>query len=205
MSVDLPFLLRDLGLNVIAITLLAYGLYFRRHRRRDLMLNYVALNVSLFSVAAALTSAPLSIGVGFGLFAVLSIVRLRSDETTQAEIGYTMTALVVGLLAGLPGLQFEVKVLLVTVILMAMYLVDHPVLFPFERHQRFRVELDRVITDPDDLVSELHLRVVGEVKHFIIQEVDFVRETMRVDVRMKVPRRSDRGEPQAATLDVSVK
>ncbi len=184
MPIDIPFLVRDLALNMVAITLLAYGLYFRRHRRRDLLLNYVALNVSLFSVAAALASAPLSIGVGFGLFAVLSIVRLRSDETTQAEIGYTMTALVIGLLSGLPGLQFEMKAVLILVILLAIYVVDHPALFPLERHQRFRVELDEVVVDPTKLVAAIQARFPGEVKHLIVQEVDFVRETMRVDVRI---------------------
>ncbi len=184
MLIDLPFFLRDLALNMVAIVLLAYGLYFRRHRRRDLLLNYVALNVSLFSVAAALASAPLSIGVGFGLFAVLSIVRLRSDETTQAEIGYTMTALVIGLLSGLPGLQFEMKPVLILVILLAIYVVDHPALFPVERHQRFRIELDEVVVDPAKLVAAIQARIPGEVKHLIVQEMDFVRETMRVDVRI---------------------
>lgn len=85
-EMDVPLLLGSLALNVVAITILIFGVYFRRHRRADLLLGYFAFNVSLFTVASALASAsPLSIGVGFGLFAVLSIVRLRNDESTQAE------------------------------------------------------------------------------------------------------------------------
>ena len=43
----LPFAI-DLGIDVVAITLLAYVLYFRRHRRADLLLGYVALNIGIF-------------------------------------------------------------------------------------------------------------------------------------------------------------
>jgi hypothetical protein len=52
MTVSLPQLYVDyaidLGVDVAAIFLLAYGLYYRRHRRADLLLGYVALNVGLF-------------------------------------------------------------------------------------------------------------------------------------------------------------
>jgi hypothetical protein len=181
-------LLRDLGLNIAAITVLAYGLYFRRHRRRDLLLGYVALNVSLFAVAAALaSSSPLNVGVGFGLFAVLSIIRLRSDETTQGEIGYMMVALVLGLLTGLPGLVFEVKLLFVVVLIGAMFIADHPVLLPPSRHQRFRVNLEVVHADQAALRADLEARLGGRIKSLIVQEVDYVRDTMRVDVRVLMP------------------
>lgn len=194
-DVTIDGLVRDLALNLVAIAVLAYVLYFRRHRRRDLLLGYVALNVSLFAVAAALASSPLSIGVGFGLFAVLSIIRLRSDETTQGEIGYMMVSLVLGLLNGLPGLVFEAKLLFTVLLVGAMYLVDHPVLLPYERHQRFRVELEVVHTDPVALRHELEQRLGGQVKHFIVQEIDFVRETTRVDVRVRLPASGSRDRP----------
>ena len=177
-------LLRDLALNLVAVVVLVFGIYFRRHRRRDLVLGYLAFNVSLFAVAAALgSSSPLNVGVGFGLFAVLSIVRLRSDEATQAEIGYTMVSLVLGLLNGLPGLVFEVKLLFTILLVATMYVADHPAVLPPDRHRRYKVELDVIRTDPDELHAELEDRLGVSVNHVIIQEVDYVRETMRVDVR----------------------
>lgn len=184
-----PDLLRDLAVNLVAVTILAYGIYFRRHRRRELVLGYLAFNVSLFTVAAALgSSSPLNVGVGFGLFAVLSIVRLRSDEATQAEIGYTMVTLVLGLLNGLPGLQFEIKLLFTLLLVGTMYIADHPALLPPEQHLRFKVELDAVHSDPSAIRAELERRLGSEVKRFTVQEIDYVRETMRVDVRVNAAR-----------------
>lgn len=184
-----PDLLRDLAVNLVAVTILAYGIYFRRHRRRELVLGYLAFNVSLFTVAAALgSSSPLNVGVGFGLFAVLSIVRLRSDEATQAEIGYTMVTLVLGLLNGLPGLQFEIKLLFTLLLVGTMYIADHPALLPPEQHLRFKVELDAVHSDPSAIRAELERRLGSEVKRFTVQEIDYVQETMRVDVRVNAAR-----------------
>lgn len=197
MEFEIPNVLRDLVLNVVAITILAYGLYFRRHRRRDLFLGYVAFNMCLFSVSAALGSAPLSIGVGFGLFAVLSIVRLRSDETTQAEIGYTMVSLVLGLLVGLPGLALADKLLFSVVLIGAMFIADHPWLLPYDRHQQFRVELERIYESPGQLRTDLEQRLGGQVKHMIVQNIDFVRETTRVDVRVRLARGKPPAEHQA--------
>lgn len=199
-------LLRDLALNIVAVSLLVFGVYFRRHRRRDLVLGYIAFNLSLFAVAQALgSSSPLNVGVGFGLFAVLSIVRLRSDEATQAEIGYTMVALVLGLLLGLPGLAFEVKLLFAILLVAAMYIVDHPAVLPPERHLRFRVVLDEIEVDRDALEALIGRRYGGVVRELHIQDIDEVRETMRIDVRMTAtpgaaePRATGRGgRPTAA-------
>jgi hypothetical protein len=185
-DLEIDQLLQSLGLNLAAVTILIFVVYFRRHRRRDLVLGYFAYNVSLFTVSAALAStSPLNIGVGFGLFAVLSIVRLRSDEATQAEIGYTMIALVLGLLNGLPGLDLGVKAMFTVLLVGTMTVVDHPALLPLDRHQRFRVDLDVVLTDPAALRAELESRLGGTVHQVLVQEIDYIRETMRVDVRVQ--------------------
>lgn len=183
-TLDLPSLLRDFAINAVAITLLAYFIYYLRHRRRDATVGYIATNVSLFVVSAALSSSTtLNVGVGFGLFAVLSIVRLRSDEATQAEIGYTMVALVIGLMTGLPGLDTEIKIVFSSLLVATMYIVDHPKLIKPQQYQRLVVELDRIITDDTELEVFVGERIGGKVKRLTVLEIDFVRETMRLDIR----------------------
>lgn len=176
-------------IDAVAITLLAYVLYFRRHRRRELLVGYVAVNISLFVVAASLGStSPLNVGVGFGLFAVLSIIRLRSDEASYIEIGYMMAALALGLLSGLPGLDRDFQITFAVLIVASLYVVDHRALVPPERHQRYRLWLEVVETDPDRLRSLLEERLGAVVREAVVLEVDYVRETMRVDVRLTLPR-----------------
>src|SRR5699024_5033442 len=84
--------LLPLAADIVAITCVVW-FYFRRHQRRDLMLSYAALNAGVLAVTTMLASGSVSAGLGLGLFGILSIIRLRSDSITQAEIAYYFTAL----------------------------------------------------------------------------------------------------------------
>ena len=186
-------LLASLALNLVAVAVLVFGIYLRRNRRRDQAVAYFAFNISLFVVATALTATEsLTIGVGFGLFAVLSIVRLRSDEVTWIEIGYTMVALVLGLVTGLPGAPIALKALLAVLLVGTIAIVEHPLLIPDGRFQVQRVELERIITDREELRRHLGEVLDADVKGLQVLATDFVRETMRVDVRLAYPPRPAR-------------
>src|SRR6185503_7955755 len=91
----------NLATDLVAITVLAYGIYFRRYYRRDLLLAYFSLNVGVFAVVSILAGSSAGVGLGLGLFGILSIIRLRSDPITQEEIAYYFIALALGLIAGL--------------------------------------------------------------------------------------------------------
>ena len=88
------------AIDLVAVIILGFGLYFPRYRRKDIVVAIVGLNVGVMSVAIALSSTDVSTGFGFGLFAVLSIIRLRSSELAQEEVAYYFAALAIGLLAG---------------------------------------------------------------------------------------------------------
>ncbi len=83
--------------DLIAISILVFAIYYRRHFRRDLVLAYVALNVGIMVVTALLLDSGAGIGLGMGLFGILSIIRLRSDAITQEEVAYYFVALAMGL------------------------------------------------------------------------------------------------------------
>ena len=182
-NLDAAELLRDLALDLVSIFVLVYLGYFLRHRRWDQVVGYVAFNISLFTVSAALgSSAPLNIGVGFGLFAVLSIVRLRSEESGQIEIGYTMVSLVLGLMAGLSGMDFGIKIIFAVMLVATMMIIDFGGDRRVERWGRTKVELDRVIVDSDELTALLTDQLRARVLSVHVREIDYVRDTMRLDV-----------------------
>lgn len=169
--------------DLIAITVLAYGLYFRRHRRRDLLLSYVALNVGVLAVTVALSSVEVGIGLGIGLFGILSIIRLRSDQITQQEIAYYFVALVLGLLAGLRPEPLWTVPALSALVLLVMFVVDSPWAGGRSRHQN--MVLDRAYLDEAELEQALRQLLGARAVRFEVQEVDLVRETTVVDVRFR--------------------
>src|SRR3954470_14353148 len=136
----------DLAVNTTAIFLLAYALYFRRHRRADLLLGYVALNMGIFVAMSLLTTVRLDIALGFGLFAILSIIRLRSSAVTQQEVAYYFIALVLGLVNGLDLPDRRFVVLINVLLLTTMFAVDSRVLR--DRARRMEITLD--VIHPDE-------------------------------------------------------
>jgi len=72
-----------LVLDLVVIFVMTYVLYFRRHWRADLLLSYVVLNIGIFVTMSLATQVRVDLAVGFGLFAILSIIRLRSSAVTS--------------------------------------------------------------------------------------------------------------------------
>jgi hypothetical protein len=149
------------------------------------MLAYFALSMGVFAVTSVLADGSVGVGLGLGLFGILSIIRLRSDAITQEEIAYYFVALVLGLIAGLGAsprwLAPTLSALLVTV----MFVVDHPRLT--RRNQRQNIMLDRAYPDKVQLEAALERLLGAEVRHLVVLQLDLVTDTTLVDVRYRVP------------------
>jgi Domain of unknown function (DUF4956) len=173
----------DLLIDIAAIFLLAYVLYFRRHRRADLLLGYVALNLGIFVAISLLSTVKVDIALGFGLFAILSIIRLRSTSVTQQEVAYYFVALVLGMVNGMDIPDRRFVVMVNVLLLAAMAIVDSKALR--ERTRRIDIHLDTVHADDASLVADLERRLGGTVMYHEVNDVDYVRRTMLVDVRYR--------------------
>jgi hypothetical protein len=173
----------NLAIDVVAVALLAYGLYFRRHRRADLLLAYVVLNIGIFVTVSFLSTARVEVSLGFGLFAILSIIRLRSSAVTQQEVAYYFVTLVLGLVNGLTLPDRPLVIMINALLLVTLLVVDAPALR--HRARRTDVTLDTVHTDDDALVADLEHRLGGPVMHHEVNSIDYARNTMVVDVRYR--------------------
>ena len=178
--------------DLVAITVLTYGIYFRRHRRRDMLLAYVALNVGVMAVAIAFSSAAVGAGLGLGLFGVLSIIRLRSSEITQEEVAYYFVALAMGLLAGVNLDRAWLSPALMATMVAVMFVADHPRVLSQYRQQI--VTLDAAYTNEAELIRRLERLLCAEVRHIVVSRLDLVRDTTTVDVRYRL---LDPDTPQA--------
>ncbi|MGP3917217.1 DUF4956 domain-containing protein [Nonomuraea sp. 10N515B] len=174
-----------LAMDLVAIILLAYGIYYRRHHRRDLLFAYIALNVGIFAVVSLLLVQRVDIAVGFGLFGLLSIIRLRSSEITQQEIAYYFVAIVLGLVNGIAAAMPLTALTLNGVLLVVIYVADHRGLLGRTRQQL--VTLDVVHADPELLKADLESRLRARVLQAMVTQVDYVRDVTVVDVRYVVP------------------
>lgn len=169
-----------LGLDLAAILLVATVLYLRRHRRRDLVLVFVIFNLGVFCVLSVITERKISAAVGFGLFALLSIIRLRSQPYANVELAYFFSSLVLGVVNGIGHTDRWFKLMIDALIVIGLFAADHPSIQRVV--QRRRVILDAVHTDVAELRRELERRFGVQIVDLLIREVDYVRETTSVAV-----------------------
>lgn len=178
-------LLMRLGLDALALAALLYGLFLPRHKRMDLVVVYALFNLGLFLALVVISQGQVSMGVGFGLFAVLSIVRLRSEPYSNRELAYFFVAIVLALVCAIDIGHLALAGVLVATVLLAAWAVDHPRLTAPTRHMR--VTLDRIVSE-HTLHDVLEERLGGRVLDATVLEVDYVRETTVVAVRLTTHR-----------------
>lgn len=177
--------------DLVAIGVLVFGLFLPRHHRPELIVAILTANVGVLAVASALTTSTIGAGLGLGLFGILSIIRLRSEELAQSEIAYYFAALTLGLLGGLDTAPTWVDLALMGAVLGAVALGDSPRIA--RRPHSQQVLLDRAYTDQTALIASLEGLLGGTVVSTKVVRADLVNDTTLVDVRF-LP-----GSPAAVT------
>jgi hypothetical protein len=167
--------------DLVAITLLTFGVYFPRHHRRDLVVAFLGVNCGVLAASIALGASTVSLGMGLGLFGVLSIIRLRSYEIAQHEIAYYFAALALGLLGGLSTSLGPLTLGLMALVIAALFVGDHPWLF--RRYREQTVRLDGAYVDEEALRPHLEAMLNGRVVNLSIKQVDLVNDTTLAEVR----------------------
>lgn len=180
-----------LAADLAAVAFLTFALFLRRHHRRDLVPAFIGVNVGVFGVAAVLSTSEIGLGLGLGLFGVLSIIRLRSNEISQREIAYYFASLALGLIAGLSTATPLVQLALLALILVALAIADLPQIAARTRHQV--VVLDEAVADEHRLRERLEHLLDAQVLHVTALQTDLVNDSTRVDVRYRVSGRPRRG------------
>jgi hypothetical protein len=174
--------------NLISIVTVAYFIYFRRHSRRDLLMAFTTFNIGLFLVMTVISLEETALGVGFGLFAILSIIRIRSEEFSNTELAYAFSVLVIGLINAF-GISEQTPTpidgifmfLLNAIAIIVVYVMDHPKLLKRVGHQR--ITLDTIHANDQSLRADLERRLNVKVLDYAIAHVDYVREITVLSVR----------------------
>lgn len=176
-------------LDVTTVSILAYGIYFKRYFDRDAVTAAVLFNIFVFGVVTAFQNLDegMGIGFGFGLFAVLSLITLRSEVLTKTDITYFFGSLAIALINALSLPSVELVVVLNIVALVAAWIVDHPKLL--SEMQNTKVELDHI---PDAVLnqSDLALGYLSEkfsvsVISYRVLNINEVNDTARLDIAFK--------------------
>ena len=168
------------GIDMLAMLVLIGVLYRPKQSVASMPLVLASLNAGLFAALAAITGGEFAAGIGFGLFGLLSLLRLRSAAFTIKDVAYTFISLILALVNGLPDRNFVLVGAVNLGLLLVVWVADDTRSKPASRVMR--LTLERAVTDPRDVKADVAARLSVDVLSVVIEEIDFVRETTLVTV-----------------------
>ena len=181
----------DLGLrfviDLIAMLLLILGIYYRRYGDKELVTAAALFNVFIFSVLTVLSGIEFSVSAGFGLFAILALFTLRSEQISKIEITYFFGSVSVAVICSVKGTTILFVLITAVAVLISVFLIDHPKILP--PVNTLRITLDKIetyaLSDPQKMCAELSNRLSVTVLSYQIKSLDFINDLVVVHVNYK--------------------
>jgi len=143
---------------------------------------FLSVNTGVTIMAATLVASQATLGLGLGLFGVLSIIRLRSRGVGQREVAYYFASLILGLLGGLGVFVGPLAFVGMAAIVAVLAIADHPRLLPGYETQE--ILLDRAIPNRTALVAHLESLLGGQVHEVNVKRLDMIKKTTLVEVSL---------------------
>lgn len=88
-------------LNSIVIFAFIRGIYFYKHKKSNYLFTFFSFNLIIFVISFLLNRVEMSMGAAFGLFAVFSMLRYRTESVDITEMTYLFLSIAIGLLNAL--------------------------------------------------------------------------------------------------------
>jgi hypothetical protein len=171
--------LTRLGINLVCVFLLVRVIYYRTYRKGDLLLSFFALNLIIFLIAYVLNRVEISLGAAFGLFAVFSMLRYRTEGISTTDMTYLFTGIALGLIMAISEGSWPQLLLFGVVILGTIQLLESGILVKREVGQR--IEYDRIQmvqgANRAALIQDLRERTGLDIRRVEVQEIDLVRDS----------------------------
>jgi len=181
--ITLPLIMRYV-LNLIAMLLLVRFIYFRTYRKSNFISSFFLFNTIIFFVAFMLNKVEMTTGAAFGLFAVFSILRYRTDGISSKDMTYLFLSIAIGLLTSVSkGSLIEITAI-DFVILILTYLLENN--FIVQRELTKVIQYDNInFIKPEhhnELIEKLTDRTGLDIKRIVINDIDFIKESCAVTV-----------------------
>ena len=198
-SADILDLLGRFGIDILTMIILIGWLYRSSQSVPSMPLVLSSLNVGLFAALAAITFGHFNAAIGFGLFGLLSMLRLRSAAFTIKDVAYTFLALIFGLINGLPDRPFVLLVVINVGLLLVVAVTDNT--RGDSPTRIMRLTLEHAYSDPGEIRAALEQKLAVNVTSIVIEEIDFVRETTQLTISYVVDPAWGRAEAEQMHAD----
>jgi hypothetical protein len=185
-SVD--FALR-LGVDLVCVAVLTRGIYYRHYRRADLFLTFFSFNIVIFLIAFLLNRVEMTLGAAFGLFAVFSMLRYRTEDISAKDMTYMFVVIALGLLMAISQGGWMEFAAIGAILLVSTAVLEGNLLAKRELAQEVWYDNVRLVQESsrEALIADLKARTGLAVHRVDVRQIDFLRDSARLTVYYRAP------------------
>ncbi|MDE0265385.1 MAG: DUF4956 domain-containing protein [Bryobacterales bacterium] len=181
MQPDLLAHLAGAGFNLGVALLIVRLIYYPTTQDKQYVLTFVTFSTVTYFVLGLLTSVDLSIGVGFGLFAIFSVLRYRTDTISAREMTYLFVLIALAVMNSVLATQSDYARMLASnaVVVLVMFVLEREWGFHFEASKQIHYDKVELVVPSrkDELLADLRARTGLPVRHVAVGRIDMVRDT----------------------------
>ncbi len=183
---DMAEFLLGFGFNFLVALLLVRFIYYPSTQNKSYVFTFLAFNAVIYLMLRFMASIELGVGVGFGLFAIFSILRYRTDPIPIREMTYLFMISSLALMnsaASQSNLWLQLAIANLAV-LAIMLVLENEWGFHYESSRLVIYEKIELIR-PDrraELIADLEERTGLAIKRVVIGKVDFLHDVVSMKV-----------------------
>lgn len=184
---DLALYAAGFILNLLAAFVIVRFIYYPRGRNNNYVFTFLAFNAVIYFIMGLFTSVELSIGAGFGLFALFSILRYRTETVPIREMTYLFVMAVLPLLNSVLWSFARYDEMLIANILVILTILglDRAWGFRREQHQMDVIyeKIDLIQHErKEEMLADLRRRTGLNVSDAEVLSINFLRDTAEVRI-----------------------
>jgi hypothetical protein len=186
LSADFAQYMTGAALNLLIALLIVRFIYYPVTQDKRYVLTFVVFSTVTYFVLGLLTSVDLSIGVGFGLFAIFSILRYRTDEMPPREMTYLFVFIALPIMNSVLMTDGQVAKLLGSnaFVILVLFVLEKGWGFKFEESKRITYDRVELVTPErrDELLADLKLRTGLAVTSVEVRRLDLLRDVAELRI-----------------------
>lgn len=198
----LTSLFAGFALNLLVALIIVRGIYYPVRPDKNFVFTYLAFNTVIYFVMTFLTSAELSIGVGFGLFAIFSVLRYRTTEMTTREMTYLFILIALPVMNSvlMGASEWVVLAAANAAVVAVLYVLEKGWGFNFE--ESLPIKLDRVdLVEPEQrplLLAEVRRRTGLPITRIEMGRINYLDDSVELILYYDAAQVAQGAQPQPA-------
>lgn len=173
-----------LAIDFASVFILIRLIYFPVYKNRENFFTLFIFNLIIFLITFILNKSEMSMGAAFGLFAVFSMLKYRTEGISSKDMTYMFLVIAMGLITALSKGSWIELAFINSIILIFTFLLETSVLIKKEISQNIQYE-DIEMIKPENraaLIADLEKRMGIKINRISIGRIDFLKDTAMVKV-----------------------